>query len=222
MEIKILSVEVCDDRDYGKSIVKYAIGDNFISYIFSDEDVNDYSETSIIEEIKQHLIEHNGIENFPLWTDLSKTLLDEIIESCWDMRFIEYDDEDWDEFKSNKIIEESLQWCSLDNVVEYGEDNYITIFAGAMNCVNWYGNEVYGDVYSSRQDVLNMLDIIEDKSDRYPQFTKDRLVELLTLAIDGLLEDDEESAREYFRESMEMSEEEAEFFGIDNLYDGEY
>lgn len=45
-------------------------------------------------------------------------------------------------------------------------------------------------------------------------FTKERLCELLTLAIDGLLEDDHESAMEYFRDSMDMSKEELEFFGV--------
>lgn len=51
--------------------------------------------------------------------------------------------------------------------------------------------------------------------DRYPQFTKDRLVEIATLALDGLFEDDEESAREYCRETIELTPEEAEFFGKD-------
>ena len=44
--------------------------------------------------------------------------------------------------------------------------------------------------------------------------TAERLVEIATLAIQGLLEDDEETAMEYFAETMELTEEEREFFGV--------
>lgn len=42
-----------------------------------------------------------------------------------------------------------------------------------------------------------------------------RLEELATLFKDGLIEDDKESAMEYFNEVCEMSEEEKSFFGIE-------
>lgn len=42
-----------------------------------------------------------------------------------------------------------------------------------------------------------------------------RLEELATLFKDGLVEDDEESAMEYFDEVCEMTESEKEFFGIE-------
>lgn len=42
-----------------------------------------------------------------------------------------------------------------------------------------------------------------------------RLEELATQFKDGLIEDDEESAMEYFDEVCEMSDEEKEFFGIE-------
>ena len=45
-------------------------------------------------------------------------------------------------------------------------------------------------------------------------FTPERLVELASLAIDGLREDDEESAMEYFRDTIELTDYEREFFGI--------
>ena len=45
-------------------------------------------------------------------------------------------------------------------------------------------------------------------------FTPERLVEIASLAIDGLREDDEESAMEYFRDTMELTDYEREFFGI--------
>ena len=46
-------------------------------------------------------------------------------------------------------------------------------------------------------------------------FTPERLVEIAQLAIDGLRCDDEDSAMEYFANSMELTREEAEFFGIE-------
>ena len=45
--------------------------------------------------------------------------------------------------------------------------------------------------------------------------TRRRLEELATQFKDGLIEDDEESAMEYFDEVCEMSESEKEFFGIE-------
>ena len=45
-------------------------------------------------------------------------------------------------------------------------------------------------------------------------FTPERLVELLGLAIDGLIQDDEDSAMEYFRDTRELTDYEREFFGI--------
>lgn len=45
-------------------------------------------------------------------------------------------------------------------------------------------------------------------------FTPERLVEIASLAINGLREDDEDSAMEYFRDTMELTEYEREFFGI--------
>ena len=44
--------------------------------------------------------------------------------------------------------------------------------------------------------------------------TAERLVEIATLAIQGLLEDDEETAMEYFAETMELTDYEREFFGV--------
>lgn len=44
--------------------------------------------------------------------------------------------------------------------------------------------------------------------------TYDRLTEIATLAIHGLIEDDEESAMEYFADTMELTDEEREFFGV--------
>ena len=45
---------------------------------------------------------------------------------------------------------------------------------------------------------------------------KCRLIELATLFKDGLIEDDEENALEYFTEVCEMEDYEKEFFGIES------
>ena len=48
-----------------------------------------------------------------------------------------------------------------------------------------------------------------------------RLCEIASKAIDGLVEDDEDSAYEYFANEIEMDSEEAEYFGLDaELLDG--
>lgn len=46
--------------------------------------------------------------------------------------------------------------------------------------------------------------------------TRSRLEELATLFKDKLIEDDEESAMEYFNEECEMTDEEKEWFGIES------
>ena len=45
---------------------------------------------------------------------------------------------------------------------------------------------------------------------------RDRLIELATLFKDGLIEDDEESAMEYFDDTCGMDEEEIRFFGLES------
>lgn len=45
--------------------------------------------------------------------------------------------------------------------------------------------------------------------------TEDRLSEIATKCIDGLIEDDEEQALIYLRDEVELTEEECEYFGVD-------
>lgn len=45
--------------------------------------------------------------------------------------------------------------------------------------------------------------------------TRERLIEIATLLKDGLMEDDPYEALVYMRETVEMTPEEAEFFGVD-------
>ena len=51
-DIKIISIEETTDYEYGKSIVKYSIsGKNFISFVFSNQQYNDYNENVVKQEI---------------------------------------------------------------------------------------------------------------------------------------------------------------------------
>lgn len=139
-DIIILEVKDSTDADYGNSIVRYTLPDmNFESYIFSKQDAIDHDDNIIKQEIMDQISENGGINAYPLWSDMSDTLWELIADSEFDMRFAEYDDEEWNGERAEKIIKEAAKWQSLNKVVEYGEDSYITIFAGAMCCVNWYG-----------------------------------------------------------------------------------
>lgn len=58
-----------------------------------------------------------------------------------------------------------------------------------------------------------MIDILRFKTEE-SYISRPRLEELATLFKDGLIEDDRESAMEYFEETCSMNENEMEFFGI--------
>lgn len=71
--------------------------------------------------------------------------------------------------------------------------------------------------YSSLTEIEALQDMIELFRMRTEEnyIPRCRLEELVTLFKDGLIEDDEESAMEYFDEVCEMSETEKKFFGIE-------
>lgn len=71
--------------------------------------------------------------------------------------------------------------------------------------INYYPNNIYG-LFGA---VDNFRHAIEKD-----YITHDRLEELATLFKDGLIEDNKESAIEYFNEVCEMTDEEKEYFGI--------
>lgn len=139
-EVKILSFEECLDLAYGKSIVQYQVGAEFVSFMFSKSSNVDKCIESVKEEIIENLLQNAPM---PLWSDLSKKLLDEIVESSFDMRFIEKDSEDWTQATANAILFEAEN-LGLSDVITEGEDCYITIFAAAMCCVNWFEHSTYG------------------------------------------------------------------------------
>ena len=93
--------------------------------------------------------------------------------------------------------------------VVYGLDN-------ANKC--WDCTVSYADFgkYSSLTEIealQYMIDLFRMRTET-DYISRCRLEELATQFKDGLIEDDEESAMEYFDEVCEMTESEKEFFGI--------
>lgn len=73
----------------------------------------------------------------------------------------------------------------------------------------------YGHYFN---DLFNATDFARSNGVGYMQYP--RLEEVASKAIDGLIEDDEESAYEYFAREIEMDCFEAEYFGLNkNLLD---
>lgn len=169
-EVKILSFEKCLDLAYGKSIVQYQLGDVFVSFMFSNASKVDKCIESVKEEIITNLLQTGWV---PLWSDLSKKLLDEIVESSFDMRFIEKDSEDWNQATANAILFEAEN-LGLSDVITEGEDCYITIFAAAMCCVNWFEHSTYG------KPCLNeVLSISSCKATQSSEVLLDKLINMM-------------------------------------------
>ena len=141
--IKILSIEDCPDETYGASIVQYQVDDKFISFIFSDILVNEIlsDKNKLIDELK---IKAERFQKLPLWSDLSDTLRDLILENPFDMSFVELDYADWNEEKAAEIFAESCRHNLLGVVNRDTNDCYLTVYTGAMGDVNWIGHPEYG------------------------------------------------------------------------------
>ena len=79
--------------------------------------------------------------------------------------------------------------------------------------VDWWFGHYFDDLFEA-------VNYARTKTETYhPNFH--RLCEIASKAIDGLVEDDEETAYEYFANEIEMDSEEAEYFGLDaELLDG--
>lgn len=72
--------------------------------------------------------------------------------------------------------------------------------------VGWEHGHYFGDLF----DAVNFA---RTKTETYrPSYY--RLCEIASKAIDGLIEDDEETAYEYFANEIEMDSDEAEYFGL--------
>ena len=101
--------------------------------------------------------------------------------------------------RGNKITEIAVVYRLNDNKKEWDYTANMFIYNNEAEKVN---------------AILKAADYCKMKieNDYIPRI---RLEELATLFKDGLIEDDEESAMEYFDEVCEMTDEEKEFFGIE-------
>ena len=80
-------------------------------------------------------------------------------------------------------------------------------------CPNKKGDEVVDWAYGHYfDDLFNAVDFARSRGKGYMQYP--RLEEIASKAIDGLIEDDEDTAYEYFAREMEMDSHEAEYFGL--------
>ena len=114
-----------------------------------------------------------------------------------------------------KLIE--LQKYGEYSVIVRQDDkgNPIVIDPFVVACgVNKKDGEVmdwaFGHYFS---DLFNATDFARSRGTGYMQYP--RLEEIASKAIDGLIEDDEETAYEYFASEIEMDSHEAEYFGLD-------
>lgn len=71
--------------------------------------------------------------------------------------------------------------------------------------IDWEFGHYFGDLF-------NATDFARSRGTGYMQYP--RLEEIASKAIDGLVQDDEESAYEYFANEIEMDSHEAEYFGL--------
>lgn len=72
--------------------------------------------------------------------------------------------------------------------------------------INWW----YGHYFQSLTDAVDYA-----RSRGTKQLHYNRLEEIASKLIDGLIENDEDSAYEYFAREIEIDEHEAEYFGLD-------
>ena len=69
-------------------------------------------------------------------------------------------------------------------------------------------------------DLFNATDFARSRGSGYMQYP--RLEEIASKAIDGLIQDDEETAYEYLADEIEMDSHESEYFGLDDEKLDEY
>lgn len=86
---------------------------------------------------------------------------------------------------------------------ESASDNYAYSFDAALACLL---RNIHSDFVKDRNQL---------KTERESGINYSRMCELATQFKDGLLEDGETEAMEYFNEVCEMTDEEKEFFGIE-------
>ena len=132
--IRIADVNACDEA-YGASLVLYE-ADGVVGYEFTD-----VSEEKIEKYIGQEI--DVPVKKLVPWHDLSERLLDIITVNSFDMHFVEKDDEEWTEELADEVYEEVCKF-GLEAITRGEDDAYLTVYAGAMCEINWFGHNVFG------------------------------------------------------------------------------
>lgn len=78
-------------------------------------------------------------------------------------------------------------------------------------CLQDDGMWEHGHYFS---DLFDAVDYAKSQADE-GRISYNRMSEIATKAIDGLFEDDSESAYEYCKDEIEMTEEEMDYFGVE-------
>lgn len=131
-----------------------------------------------------------------------------------------------------KVMEKGTEWCKelTDDDIEECYQSEIkrqeTKYGQNEFCI--YTPEVVRDMLITARELAN-LDFEElingmVKADLWKahRISYDRMSEIASKAIDGLIEDDEYEAKIYLREEVELDEEESEYFGVDLSEDREW
>lgn len=139
-EIKILSFDE-DTNDYGNTIVQYQ-RNGVVSFMFTPAEITN---GKLDTEMAINHITQFSDEDKVLWREVSEELLSLIQESDHDMLFIELDNEEWNEERSNRLLEEASK-LGLELFFDgYNpKDSYFTVYAGTMGAINWKDHETYG------------------------------------------------------------------------------
>lgn len=101
-------------------------------------------------------------------------------------------------------VEYNIAYCYDRETKTWASGNYCFSLEEALVCC------------LRKMDSFYLKSRYQTECERENEMSYDRLTELATLFKDGLIEDDRETAMEYFEETCEMTEQEMEFFGIEN------
>lgn len=91
-------------------------------------------------------------------------------------------------------------------LIQLGDDDKVIQY---IVCSNYNGKDWdSGHYFENITDAVSFYEM-------HPQINPHRLSEIASLLKDGIIEDDYDSAMEYFRDTLQLTEEECDYFDID-------
>ena len=103
-------------------------------------------------------------------------------------------------------------------VAEFPEINYVVIFHKKTMFSEWiaaYGYDKESTSWCQGHYFTSLVGAMRYILSQLQPITWDRISEIASIAIDGLITDDPDTAFEFFENEMELTEEEEKYFGID-------